>query len=67
MGAMFPWPSRHQRKAAITQARSDRHAAEARAADAATLEAQIRRIAAENHFADTIARQIIMRHRGEGA
>jgi len=62
MGAMFPWPARADRKAAIARARGDRQQAEARAAHAARVEEQIRRITAENHFAEAIAAQLALRH-----
>lgn len=68
MGAMFPWPARAERKAAIAQARTGREQAEARAAHAAEVRADIERMAARNHFAQAIAEQIALRHqRGEGA
>lgn len=69
MDKLFPWPARSERKAAIAQARGHREAAEARAERAADLQAQIRRIAAENHFAEAIAAQLAQgrRHRGERA
>lgn len=58
MGAVFPWPARSERKAAIARARGDRQAAEARAAHAARVEEQIRQITEANHFAEVIAAQL---------
>jgi hypothetical protein len=65
MSALFPWPARSERKAAIAKARDGREQAEARAAEAVGVEAQIRQMAAQNHFAQVIAEQLTQHHRRE--
>lgn len=63
MDAMFPWPSRNQRKAAIRRARAEKERSRTSAAHAAQVETEIGRLAAQNHFAEAISRQIAQ-HRG---
>lgn len=48
---VLPWPVRHQRKAAIAQARAARDAARRKALHAAKIRSDITRIVADNHFA----------------
>lgn len=74
MDRLRPWPSRAERRAAIEKARAQReHArvqretAEAGAVHAERVKAAIERMSAQNHFAATLAQQIALRHRGEGA
>lgn len=66
MSVIFPWPDRHQRRQAVAAATAEKDRSVAGAEHAAALEQQIRRMAAENHFAERIAGQIIRRHSGEG-
>lgn len=63
--AILPWPSRRNRRAAITAARGEKETSRRSAAHAADVRGAIDRLAAENHFAAAIAEQIIARHRGE--
>lgn len=65
--AILPWPSRRERRAAIEAARGEKEASRHAAARAAQLRAAVDRMAAENHFAASIAEQVIARHRGERA
>jgi hypothetical protein len=55
---VFPWPPRHERKAAIAQAARNKDRAQAAAAKARSVEAQIVRMTEENHLAAGIAAQI---------
>lgn len=57
--AMLPWPSRQERKESINVARSEKETAQRKAEHAKRLETQFRRIVEDNHFAESIARQII--------
>lgn len=64
---LLPWPGAHVRKAAIGEARAQKERSRAGAAQAAAITSQIERMAADNHFAASIAEQIIARHhRGAG-
>lgn len=68
MDAILPWPSKHQRKAAIRDAMNEKERSQRAAVHAGTVVADIEALAARNHFAATIAGQIIDRHqRGQGA
>lgn len=68
MDAILPWPSKHQRKAAIRRARREKEQSQRAAAHAGTINADIEALAARNHFAASITSQIIERHqRGQGA
>ena len=60
--APFPWPARNRRHAAIAEARAEKERSQAGAAHADVVRRQIERMAAENHFAERIARDIIRRH-----
>lgn len=63
----FPWPGRHSRHAAIASAREEKERSQAGAAHADAVRRQIEQLAAQNHFAEAIAEQIILRHpRGDG-
>ena len=61
MSALFPWPSRVQRKAAIDRARSEREQSRRGAADAVAVTADLERMWRENHFAEILADQIMRR------
>lgn len=68
MDAIMPWPSKRQRKAAIRRARDQKEQSQRAAVHAGTVTTDIEALAARNHFAATIASQIIERHqRGQGA
>jgi hypothetical protein len=62
---LLPWPGHGARKAAVSEARALKEQSQAGAARAADISSQIERMAAENHFASSIAEQIIARHRGK--
>lgn len=59
MGVLFPWPSRHQRQEAVSDARREKERSRSSAAHAAAVERDITRMAEANHFAQAIAEQII--------
>ncbi|HZR50124.1 MAG TPA: hypothetical protein VFB06_11450 [Streptosporangiaceae bacterium] len=61
---ILPWPGKGERQAAIVRARQEKERSQASAAHAERLEGQVRRMAAQNHFAASIAEQIIRHHRG---
>jgi hypothetical protein len=56
---IMPWPGKHERAEAIREARRERKHAQEDAAHAKVIERQINRMLEENHFAETIARQIL--------
>lgn len=58
----FPWPAKIRRHEAIAAARAEKDRSQAGAARAEVVRQQIERMAAENHFAERIARDIIRRH-----
>ena len=62
----FPWPARSSRHQAIAAARAEKERSQAGAAHADRVRLQIERMAAENHFAQKIAEDIIRRHRPGG-
>ena len=62
----FPWPGRSIRHEAIAAARGEKERSQAGARHAAAIQQQIERMTETNHFAASIAEQIIARHRGEG-
>lgn len=66
MALLIPWPLKHQRTEAIAAARAQKEASRTGAEHAAVIEADIRRMAAHNGFAELIAAQITgdMRRRG---
>ena len=61
---LLPWPSRPDRQEAIASAGEEKLRSQAAAARAAAVEADLRRLAAENHWAAAIARTL---RNGEGA
>jgi hypothetical protein len=66
MDALLPWPSRHQRRAAVDRARGEKEASRRSAVQANAVRDDITALAARNHFASTIAADLIERHRREG-
>lgn len=66
MESALPWPSRRQRRAAVDEARMEKEKSLRSAAHANAVRADITSLAARNHFAATIAAQIVERHRREG-
>lgn len=67
MGAIFPWPSRQQRQAAVAMARQEKERSRSAALHAAAIEQDITRMAAVNHFAAAIAATLVQDHRdGKG-
>ncbi|HEV2258592.1 MAG TPA: hypothetical protein VGS06_36185 [Streptosporangiaceae bacterium] len=52
---LLPWPSKHEREAAIAAAREEKESSQAEAAHAADIGRQIRRAQEENSFARAIA------------
>jgi plasmid maintenance system killer protein len=63
MRVLFPWPSRHDRHKAIATATAEKEQAQVRAAHAATVERDIRRMSEANHFADLIADHLMQGRR----
>jgi len=61
-----PWPGQRDRKAAISAARREKEHSQARAEHAAGIEQQIWHLTRDNHFAETIADQIIATYRKRG-
>jgi len=59
MAVILPWPLRHQRQAAISDARDQKERSRAGAAHAAAIAQDIERIRRENHFAAAIAEQLM--------
>ena len=67
MGAIFPWPSRQQRQAAVADARREKERSRSAAVHAAAIEQDITRLAEANHFAASIAATLVQNHRdGKG-
>lgn len=62
---ILPWPSPHERKDAIGAARREKEISKTRAKHAAQMESQFKRIVQENHFAESLARQIMRRENRE--
>ena len=58
---LLPWPPRHERREAIASAEREKEQSRTRAAHAATVEQALHRMAAENHFAASIAEQLARR------
>ncbi len=67
MNALIPWPPRHQRKAAIRRARGEKERSRRDAVHAGTVQADIEALAARNHIAAALARQLIQQHGQQGA
>lgn len=59
---LFPWPTRAERRRRIETARAGAQASRRDADKAARIERDLKRIVEENHFAASIAEQIIRRH-----
>lgn len=55
---VLPWPTRPQRAGAIAAAEQEKHRSQASAARAGVVERDILRLAAENHWADAVARTL---------
>lgn len=66
MAKLLPWPLKHQRESAIDAARRQKEASQAGAVHAEAIESDIRQMAAENHFGQLIAAQIMRGYRREG-
>ena len=66
VATLLPWPPKDERRAAISGAQREREKSEAAAAKAADLEHQIRRMTADNNFAQLIASQIRGQSRHQG-
>jgi hypothetical protein len=64
MMAIFPWPRRAERQAAIRRARSEKEQSQRGADHALAIELDIQRMREENHFATSIAEQLMRRHSG---
>jgi len=56
---VFPWPSKHERREAVADARRQKEVSEEGARHAEAIQQQLRRMADENHFAQRIAEQIM--------
>ena len=65
VNAVLPWAPRAERKAAVARARRDADCAARRARKAQQLEEDLRRVLADNHFAQIIS-QGITGHREQG-
>jgi hypothetical protein len=61
---IFPWPSREQRRAAISHARDQKERSRVSASHATAIEQDIELMAQRNHFASIIAEQIMRQQRG---
>jgi len=61
---IFPWPSREQRQAAISDARDQKERSRVSAGHATAIERDIERLAERNHFAVLIAEQIMRDRHG---
>lgn len=61
---LLPWPARCERQALIAAATAEKERSQASAVRAAALERDIRRLAAENHWAEAVARTL---RNGRGA
>jgi hypothetical protein len=61
-----PWPSRAQRKADVAWAQGEADKSRQSAAEAARIEADLRRMAADNHFAALVQAAITGRERTDG-
>lgn len=63
MSVLLPWPSRHERQAAIGRARAGKEQSRREAASADGIRRDIERMAAVNHFAESIRASLIEGHR----
>lgn len=57
--AVFPWPLKHEREAALRAARHEKDRSQAAAHRAGVIERQLRQMTADDQFATRIAEQII--------
>jgi hypothetical protein len=58
----FPWPAKHRRHAAIAAAKAEKERSQAGAARAEALRRQIEAMREQNHFADSLARDLAQRY-----
>ena len=63
---ILPWPLRHQRRQAISDATAQKAQSRAGAAHAAAIEQDIQRMRRENHFSALIAQHIAQGYRPGG-
>lgn len=63
MAVIFPWPARHQRMQAIAAAAAQKNHSRAGAASADAIRQDIERMAAVNHFAESIRASLAEGHR----
>lgn len=66
IAAITPWPVRAERKAAISAATAERQQSDRARAHAKDVERQIRNLAGENHYAQTIIDGILRGHGNGG-
>ena len=59
VGKMLPWAPRAQRQEAIGKARAEKERSQDAAKRAAEVEAQIKRLARANHYAEAITADIL--------
>ncbi len=64
VSVLLPWPARSERRALIAEATAERERSQASAARAALLEQDLRRLAAQNHWAAALAASL---RNGKGA
>jgi hypothetical protein len=64
MAVIFPWPARHRRLQAIADATAEKNRSRAGAVRAAVIQQDIERMAAVNHFAESIRASLIQGHQG---
>lgn len=66
LSRMFPWPAKHERRAAIRAAKDERHQSQATAAQSRIVRQQIVRLARANHYSEIIEGQVMRGHREGG-
>lgn len=64
LSRMFPWPAKHERRAAIAAARAEKERSRATAAESAKVRQQLARLAKENHYSEAIQNQIMRGYQG---
>ena len=64
LNRMFPWPAKHERRAAIAAARAEKERSREQAAQSRVVRQEITRLARVNHYAEAIEDQIIKGHGG---
>jgi hypothetical protein len=62
MSVLLPWPLRHQRRQAISDARREKERSQSGARHAAVIEQDIQRMRRDNHFSELIAGHIMRGH-----